>query len=330
MASHIERRKFLATLGGAAAWPVAVRAQQPAVPVIGFLHSGSPEQNAKRLAAFRKGLNEAGFVEGQNVAIEYRWAAGESDKLPALATDLIRRRVDVIATAGSTPASVVAKAATTTIPIVFAVGADAVALGLVASLNRPGGNVTGITSLNADVAAKRLGVLRELVPQATRYFTLVNPTSQLAEPFIKDLQAGAASLAIHIDVLHASTDGEIEAAFAGLPQPAGTVLIFPPDAFFYIRRERIAALAARHTVPTIFDGRDYVDAGGLASYGADFLNVMELAGNYTARILKGEKPADLPVVQAAKFELVINLKTAKALGVTVPPTLLAIADEVIE
>jgi putative tryptophan/tyrosine transport system substrate-binding protein len=236
-----------------------------------------------------------------------------------LATDLIRRRVDVIATAGSTPASVVAKAATTTIPIVFAVGADAVALGLVASLNRPGGNVTGITSLNADVAAKRLGVLRELVPQATRYFTLVNPTSQLAEPFIKDLQAGAASLAIHIDVLHASTDGEIEAAFAGLPQPAGTVLIFPPPRRVFL-----------HTVPTIFDGRDYVDAGGLASYGADFLNVMELAGNYTARILKGEKPADLPVVQAAKFELVINLKTAKALGVTVPPTLLAIADEVIE
>jgi putative tryptophan/tyrosine transport system substrate-binding protein len=282
----------------------------------------------KRLAAFRKGLNEAGFVEGQNVAIEYRWAAGESDKLPALAADLIRRRVDVIATAGSTPASVVAKAATTTIPIVF--GADAVALGLVASLNRPGGNVTGITSLNADVAAKRLGVLRELVPQATRYFTLVNPTSQLAEPFIKDLQAGAASLAIHIDVLHASTDGEIEAAFAGLPQPTGTVLIFPPDAFFYIRRGRIAMLAERHTVPTIFDGRDYVDAGGLASYGADFLNVMELAGNYTAPILKGEKPADLPVVQAAKFELVITLQTAKALGVTVPPTLLALADEVIE
>jgi putative ABC transport system substrate-binding protein len=326
----VNRRAFITLLGGVtAAWPLAARAQQPAVPMIGFLHSGSPEQNAKRLAAFRKGLNEAGFVEGQNVAIEYRWAAGESDKLPALAADLIRRRVDVIATAGSTPASVVAKAATTTIPIVFAVGADAVALGLVASLNRPGGNVTGITSLNADVAAKRLGVLRELVPQATRYFTLVNPTSQLAEPFIGDLQAGAASLAIHIDVLHASTDGEIEAAFAGLPQPAGTVLIFPPDAFFYIRRGRIAALAARHTVPTIFDGRDYVDAGGLASYGADFLNVMELAGNYTARILKGEKPADLPVVQAAKFELVINLKTAKALGVTVPPTLLAIADEVI-
>jgi putative tryptophan/tyrosine transport system substrate-binding protein len=327
----MNRREFIALLGGAAAmWPLGAHAQQTAMPVIGFLHSGSPEQNTKRLAAFRKGLNEAGFVEGQNVAIEYRWAAGQSDKLPALAADLIRRRVEVIATAGSTPAAVVAKAATTTIPIVFAVGADAVALGLVASLNRPGGNVTGITSLNADVAAKRLGVLRELVPQATRYFTLVNPTSQLAEPFIKDLQAGAASLAIHIDVLHASTDGEIEAAFAGLPQPAGTVLIFPPDAFFYIRRARISALAERHTVPTIFDGRDYVDAGGLASYGADFLNVMELAGNYTAPILKGEKPADLPVVQAAKFELVINLKTAKALGVTVPPTLLALADEVIE
>jgi putative tryptophan/tyrosine transport system substrate-binding protein len=326
----MRRRDFIKVLAGSAvALPLAAHAQQPAVPVIGFLHSGSPDQNVKRLAAFRKGLNEAGFVEGQNVAIEYRWAAGQNDKLPALVADLIRRQVAVIATAGSTPASVAAKAATTTIPIVFAVGADAVALGLVASLNRPGGNVTGITSLNADIAAKRLGVLRELVPQATRYFTLVNPTSQLAEPFIKDLQAGAASLGTHIDILHASTDGEIEAAFADLPL-AGTVLVFPPDAFFYIRRARIAALAARHAVPTMFDGRDYVDAGGLASYGADFVNVMELAGNYTARILKGEKAADLPVVQAARFELVINLKTAKALGVTVPPTLLAIADEVIE
>jgi putative ABC transport system substrate-binding protein len=327
----MRRRQFITLIGAAAAaWPIAARGQQPAMPVVGFLHSGSPEQNAKRLAAFHKGLNEAGFVDGQNVTIEYRWAAGQNDKLAGLVADLIRRQVAVIATPGSTPAAVAAKKATTAVPIVFGAGSDPVELGLVPNLNHPGGNVTGVTSLNAEVTAKRLGVIRELVPQATRYFALINPTSQLAEPFIKDLQAGAARLGIQIEILRASTDAEIEAAFAHLPQQAGSVLVFGPDTFFYIRREHIAALAARHVVPTIFDVRDYAEAGGLASYGADFLNVMELAGNYTARILKGEKPADLPVVLAAKFELAINMKTAKTLGITVPPTLLALADEVIE
>jgi putative ABC transport system substrate-binding protein len=329
------RRNFITFVGGAAAassvaWPLAARAQQRAMPVIGFLHSASPEQNVKRLAAFHKGLSEAGFVEGRNVAIEYRWAAGQNDKLPALAADLIERHVALIATPGSTPAALAAKAATATVPIVFGAGADPVELGLVASLNRPGGNVTGVTSLNAEVTAKRLGVLRELVPQAAHYFALVNPTSALAQLFIKDLETGAASVGIHVDMLRASNDGEIEATFAGLPQQPGKALVLGPDAFFYIRRAHIAALAARHAVPTIFDGRDYVDAGGLASYGADFLDVMQLAGGYTGRILKGEKPADLPVVLSAKFEMAINLRTAKALGLEVPPTLLALADEVIE
>jgi putative ABC transport system substrate-binding protein len=331
----MRRREFVFALGGAAAvpsalWPRAARAQQPAQATIGFLHSGSPEQNVKRLAAFHKGLGEAGFVEGKNVAIEYRWAAGHNEKLPALAGDLIERHVAVIATPGSTPAAIAAKAATTSIPIVFAAGGDPVELGLVGSLNRPGGNVTGATSLNADVAAKRLGLLRELVPQAARFATLVNPTSALTRPFTKDLEAGAASLGLHVEVLNASTDREIEAAFASLTQQPGSVLVFGPDAFFYIRRAQIAALAARYAVPAIFDGRDYVEAGGLMSYGADFFTLMQLAGDYTGRILKGEKPGDLPVVQSAKFELAINLKTAKALGLNIPDRLLALADEVIE
>lgn len=327
----MRRREFIAALGGAAViWPLAVRAQQIAVPVIGFLHAGSPEQNVQRLAAYRKGLSEAGFVEGRNVAIEFRWAKGRNDELPALAADLLRRQVAVIATPGSTAAAAVAKAGTSTVPIVFAVGADPVELGLVASLARPGGNVTGVTSLNADIAAKRFGLLRDLVPHAARYFALVNPTSPLTGPFVADLQAGAATLGIRVEILRASSDGEIDAAFEDLPQQPGNVLVSCPDAFFYVRRTRIADLAMRHGVPTIFDVRDYVDVGGLVSYGADFLELMRLAGNYTGRILKGEKPADLPVAQSTKFESVINLKTAKALGIAVPPTVLAIADEVIE
>ncbi len=326
----IGRRPFIAGLAAAAAWPLAARAQEQKQPVIGFLHSGSPEQNTKRLDAFRKGLHEAGFVEGQNVAIEYRWAVGQNDKLPALAADLVGRQVAVIATAGSTPAALAAKAATTTVPIVFGSGADPIALGLVPSLNRPGGNVTGVTSLNAEVAAKRLGVLRELAPQAVRYFGFVNPTSPLADIFIKDLEVGAASLGLHVDLLRASTDGEIAAAFASLPREPGNALVFGPDTFFYIRRAQIAALAAGSSVPAIFDVRDYVEAGGLVSYGSDFLNVMELAGGYTGRVLKGEKPSDLPVVQAAKFEFAINLKAAKGLWLDVPDRLLALADEVIE
>jgi putative tryptophan/tyrosine transport system substrate-binding protein len=326
----MRRRDFITLLGGASTWPLAARAQQPAQATIGFLHSGSPEQNVKRLAAFHKGLGEAGFVEGKNVAIEYRWAAGHNEKLRALAGDLVERHMAVIATPGSTPAAIAAKAATASIPIVFAAGGDPVELGLVGSLNRPGGNVTGATSLNADVAAKRLGLLRELVPQVARFVTLVNPTSALTRPFTKDLEAGAASLGLHVEILYASTDREIETAFATLAQQPGSVLVFGPDAFFYIRRAQIAALAARYTVPAIFDGRDYVEAGGLMSYGADFFTLMQLAGDYTGRILKGEKPGDLPVVQSAKFELVINVKTAKALGLNIPDRLLALADEVIE
>jgi putative ABC transport system substrate-binding protein len=327
----MKRRKFIGLVGGmAAAWPLAVRAQQPAMPVIGFLHAGSPDENAKRLGAFRKGLGEAGFVEGQNVAIEYRWASGKSENLPGMAADLIRRNVTLIATPGSTAAAVAAKAATATIPIIFSSGTDPVSLGLVASISRPGGNVTGITSLNAELAAKRLGLFREMVPKASRYFTLVKPTSELAAPFVKDLQEAAGSLGIRIDVLNANTTDEIDAAFAGLPREPGNVMVFGPEGFFYIHRARIAGLALRHALPTIFDVRDYVDAGGLASYGSDYFDLMELVGNYAGRVLKGEKPADLPVQQATKFELVINRKTAKALGIEISPTLLATADEVIE
>jgi putative ABC transport system substrate-binding protein len=327
----MRRRDFITLLSAAApAWPGATWGQQPTMPLIGFLHSGSSDQNAERVAAWRKGLSDAGFIEGQNVAIEYRWAAGENDKLPALAADLIRRQVSLIATPGSTPAAVVAKAATATIPIVFAAGGDPVALGLVASLNRPGGNATGSTSMNAEITAKRFGVIRELVPQATRYFALVNPTSVLAEFVTKDLQAGAATLGTHVEILRAGSDRDIEAALANLPQGPGTVLVLGPDAFFYVRRTKIAALAIQHMAPAIFDDHDYVGAGGLVSYGANFSEVLQLAGNYAGRILKGERPADLPVAQPTKFVLAINLKSARALGVSVPTTLLAIADEIIE
>ena len=326
----MRRREFIMLAGAAVAGRArAGRAQPAGVPVIGFLHSGAPEQNAKRLAGFLEGLEDGGFVDGKSVAIEYRWAAGHNDKLPEMAADLIRRHVAVIVTAGSTPASVVAKKATATIPVIFAVGADPVAVGLVSSLARPGGNVTGVTSLNVDLAAKRFEVARELAPQAEHYFAVVNPTSPLSGQFIKDLGVGAASLGIRFDTLRATNDGEIEALFAGLPQ-RGAVLLFCPDSFFYIRRMRIAGLATQHGVPAIFDDREYVDAGALASYGADWTQVMRTAGDYTARILKGAKPADLPVVQPARFVMAINLKTAKALGLGVPPFLLAQADEVIE
>lgn len=326
----MRRRQFVTLLGSAALWPLAARAQRDAMPVIGFLHAGSPDENAKRLAAFRRGLADAGFVEGRNVAIEYRWALGKNEALPAMAADLVRRRVTVIATPGSTAAAVVAKAATAAIPVVFSSGTDPVDLGLVASLSRPGGNVTGSTSLNAELAAKRLGLFRDLVPKASRYFTLVKPTSELAAPFVKDLRGAAASLGLQIEVLNANTAEEIDAAFAGMPAAPGNVMVFGPEGFFYVHRARIAGLALRHSLPTIFDVRDYVEAGGLASYGSDYFALMALVGNYCARVLRGEKPADLPVQQASKFELVINRKTARALGIEISPTLLATADEVIE
>jgi putative ABC transport system substrate-binding protein len=300
------------------------------MPVVGFLHPASPEQTVKRLNAFRKGLEEAGFVEGQNLTIEYRWAAGQNDRLPAMAADLTRRKVAVIATPSSTPATLAAMSATTTIPIVFATGGDPVALGLVASFNRPGGNVTGVSSLNADVSSKRLEIIRQLVPQAKHYFALVNPASPVSVAFMKDVQAGAAKLGIQMDVLRATNEREIDAALTNLPQKAGNVLLSSPEPFFYSRRNQIIALAARYAVPTSFDTRDYVDDGGLMSYGADFLDVMQRAGGYVGRILKGARPADLPVVRSEKFELAINLKTARTLGIEVPPNLIALADHVIE
>ena len=326
----MRRRQFISLLGGATAFPLAARAQAPAMPVIGFLHAGSPDENAKRLVVFRNGLADAGFVEGKNVAIEYRWAMGKSADLSVMAAELVRRNVALIVTPASTAAAIAAKAATATIPIVFATGADPVALGLVASMSRPGGNVTGIVSLNAELAAKRLGLLRDLVPDAMRYFAMANPASPLAEPFVKELETGAASLGLHVEILRASNDAELEAAFASLPSGIGNVLILGPDAFFYTRRVRIAALALLHKMPAAFDDRFYVEAGGLLNYGADWTNLMALTAGYVARILRGEKPADLPIQQAAKFEFVINLKTAKALGLVVPQKLLLIADDVVE
>jgi putative tryptophan/tyrosine transport system substrate-binding protein len=326
----MKRREFIRTLAGAAAWPFAARAQQLLMPVIGFLHAGSPEQNIQRVAAYRKGLSDTGFVEGQNVTIEFRWADGHVDRLREMALDLIRRQVAVIATPGSTDAALAAKSATTTIPIVFAAGGDVVALGLVASLSRPGANVTGATSLNADIAAKRLEFIRQVVPQGARYFALVNPSSVLSGSYLNDLQAGAAGLGLHVEIVNASTDADIDVAFANLPLQPGTVLLVSTDAFFFSRHDQIARLAARYRLPAMFDNREYAVTGGLMSYGADFYVALQLAGVYTGRILKGEKPADLPVMQSAKFEFVINMNTAKALSLSVPPTLLALADEVIE
>jgi putative ABC transport system substrate-binding protein len=299
------------------------------MPVVGFLYVGSPEPNSRRVTAFRNGLNAVGFVDGRDVAIEFRWADKDGE-LPALAGDLVRRRVAVIATPVSTQAALAAKAATTTIPIVFAVGGDPVALGLVASLNRPGGNITGISILNVELMSKRLGLLRELVPQATHFAALVNPGTAFTPAVVKSLQSGSATLGIPVDVFHASTDGEIEAAFANISQRPGGALLLGPDAFFTSRRLKIAALAASHALPTMYVIREFADAGGLISYGPDIEHTCQQVGTYAGRILAGEKPADLPVVQSEKFEMVINLAAAKALGLTVPPTLLALANEVIE
>jgi putative ABC transport system substrate-binding protein len=329
MASHIGRRKFLAALGGAAvAWPLAARAQQPAMPVIGFLNGGSPDAN--RVAAFRQGLNEIGYIEGRNLAIEYHWAEGQYDRLPALAADLVRRPVNVIA-ATSTPAAITAKATTTTIPIVFITSSDPVQLGLAASLNRPGANLTGATTLAIEITPKRLEILHELLPTAKLFALLVNPTNPYADILSRNVQAAARTLGLQLHILHASTEHDFDTVFATLVQlRAGGLVIGGIEIFFESRRGQLAALALRHSIPTIYQSREFVVAGGLMGYGGNTMDSYRLAGLYTGRILKGEKPADLPVQQVTKVDLIINLKTAKVLGLDIPPTLLARADEVIE
>jgi putative tryptophan/tyrosine transport system substrate-binding protein len=327
----MRRREFIGLIGGAvAAWPLSARAQPSAMPVIGLLGSDSPELYADRLRAFRQGLKETGYVEGQNLAIEYRWAEGSNDQLPALAADLTRRHVSVIVALGSTPAALAAKAATTTIPVVFFVGADPVELGLVAKLNRPGGNLTGVTTLSEELVAKRMELLHEVVAGTTSMALLVNPTSpNLTDVTIKDAHAAARSLGLKLDVLHASTERDFDTVFAALTQLQAGALVIATDAFFISRSEQLGHLALRRAVPAIFQYRPFTAAGGLMSYGTP-IETYSLQGVYTGRVLKGEKPADLPVQQVTKIEMIINLKTAKALGLTVPPTLLATADEVIE
>jgi putative ABC transport system substrate-binding protein len=318
-------------LGGAvAAWPLVARAQQPAMPVIGFLESRSPDMVADRLRAFRQGLKDTGYVEGENVAIEYRWGENQIDRLPALAAELVRRQVAVIVATGSTTSALATKAATTTIPIVFGVPEDPVRLGLVASLARPGGNATGINFFSSDLTAKRLEILRELVPAATRVAVLVNPTNANTETTLRDVQSAARTMGLQIQVLNASTSREIDAAFATFGRDQLDALFVGVDGFLNSRRLQLANMAARHAVPMTSGSRDIAEVGGLMSYGSNIADVFRQIGVYTGRILKGAKPADLPVEQSTKFELVINAQTARMLGLTVPPTLLSVADEVIE
>jgi putative ABC transport system substrate-binding protein len=325
----MRRRDFVALLGGAAAWPLSVRAQQAAMPVVGFVSGQSNEERFG--AAFRKALNEAGYVEGQNVMVEYHWLDGHYDRLPALVADLVRRQVAVIATPGNTPAALAAKAATATIPIVFGVAEHPVKLGLVASLARPGGNATGVNLLSAEVVAKRLGLLHDLVPKAVRIAVLVNPAnSSTAEATLRDIPEAARALGLQTQVLNASTRSEIEAVFATLLRDRADALFVAPDGFFSSRRVQFATLAARHAIPAVYSNRGYPEVGGLMSYGSDTLDYYRQAGVYTAQILKGAKPADMPVLQSTKWEFVINMQTARALGLEVPNSLQMLADEVIE
>ena len=326
----VRRRDFIFALGAAAAWPLAARAQQPAMPVIGFMNAGSPEARAGVLAAFRQGLRETGYIEDQNVKIEYRWGENRYDRLPGMAAELVRRQVAVIA-ATSTPAALAAKAATTTIPIIFETGGDPIRLGLVASLNRPGGNITGVTQLNEEIAPKRLELLHELVPTASVIGLLVNPTDPaLADTSTRNLQAAAHALGLQLHVLHASTERDFDAVFANLIQLRAGGLVIGPDTFLVTRSERLAKLALEHALPAVFEFREFVAAGGLMSYGGSTTDAYRMAGVYAARILKGEKPSELPVQQGTKIELFLNLKTARALGITVPLPLSGRADELIE
>ena len=328
MSAKLERREFITLLGGAAAtWPLVARGQQPAMPVVGFLRSGTLTGEAHRVTAFRQGLKDAGFVEGQNVAIEYR-SEDQTDRLPLLVADLLRRQVALIV--GNTPTALAGKAATTTVPLVFVTGGDPVRLGLVASLNRPGGNVTGVSFIASELGAKRLALLRELLPGVARIAVLVDPKWPLTERFVSELLAAASAAGQQIEVLHASTGREIETAFTALVQREAGALLGGTGASLQSRREQIVALAARHRIPAIYVLRDYVAAGGLMSYAPSITDAYRQAGIYAGRILKGEKPGDLPVMLPTKFEFVINLKTAKALGLQIPDKLLALADEVIE
>ena len=326
---RLHRREVITLLGGAAAWPLAARAQHPAMPVIGFLGVRSPDDTVT-LAAFRRGLNEGGFVEGQNVMVEYRWAIGQYDRLPAQAAELVQKPVAVLVSAGGEPAALAAKAATSTIPIVFTIGDDPVKLGLVASYNRPGGNLTGINIFTTTLEAKRLGLLHELVPQAAAIGVLLNANFPAAERQLRDEQGAARAIGLQIHALRANIDREIEVAFETVASQRIAALAVAASPFFTTRRDKIVALAARHAVSTMYTAREYAVDGGLMSYGIDVPDVYRQIGLYAARILKGAKPADLPVLQPTKFELVINLKTARALGLQIPDRLIALADEVIE
>ena len=331
MATSIGRRQFISALGGAgAAWPFTVRAQQSALPVVGFLRVGSPDSSTRYVAAFRKGLSETGTIENQNVTVEYHWLEGQLDSLPAVMADLVRRQVAVIASVGDPPA-LAAKAATATIPIVFGVGRDPVQLGLVASLARPGGNATGINFFAQEVVAKRLRLLHDLVPKAVRIAVFVNPASAaVSESTLRDVEQAAPAVGLQFQIVNAATIGEIDAAFANFARERPDALFVGGDAFFTSRFGQFATLSARHGIPATYSNRDFVAAGGLMSYGTDFAETFYQVGAYTGKILKGQKPADLPVLQPTKFEFVINLQTARALGIEVPQAVLSIADEVIE